>query len=51
MSSDLQCLDSTSIDWSERLWNHPYSFDSRLNHVLIYVAQEVTGLLQPSLPF
>lgn len=51
MSSDLQCLDSTSIDRSERLWTHPYSFDSRLNHVFIYVAQEVTGLLQPSLPF
>ena len=51
MSSDLQCLDSTSIDRSERLWNHPYSFDSRLNHALIYVAQEVTRLLQPSLPF
>jgi hypothetical protein len=51
MSSNLQCLYSTPIDSPEMLRSllqHPS--DSRVNRALIYVAQEVAGLLQQSHP-
>lgn len=50
MSRDLQCLDSTPIN-SPELWSlPPQSSYSYLNSALAYVAQEVTELLQQSLP-
>jgi DNA-binding NarL/FixJ family response regulator len=48
MSRDLQCLDSTPINRPELRSSLPQLSGSRLNDVLTYVAQEVSGLLQQS---